>query len=106
MSGDALAALACYVDLLPVEGAVFPNLHQAEELCRDWVRRLSVISTPLCRVDLILRQAIGAEVLGFGVTAYLGGAGRDRPSAEEALASAMAAFASAIPAAATTAKAL
>jgi hypothetical protein len=105
MTGDIQAALACYIDLLPVEGAVFPNLHQAEEFCRNWVRRLSGVSTPLCRVDLILRQAIAGPAEGFGVTAYLGGTGKDRSAAGKALASAMAAFAVAIPDAATTAKA-
>lgn len=97
IAADIQAALAGYVDLLPLECMVFPSLEQAEMLCREWVGRLSAIDIPLCRIDLIIRQAIAAEAEGFGITAYLGAAGADSPAAANVLAAAMSAFAAAIP---------
>jgi hypothetical protein len=96
----AQAALACYVDLLPLEGQVFRQWQQGEALCREWVARLAAVPLPECRVDLIVRQAIAGKAEGFGVTAYLGAAGLDRSAAAAALAAALAAFAGAIPSAA------
>ena len=98
IAADAQAGLACYLDLLPLECLVFPGLAQAETLCREWVARLSPIDVPQCRIDLVIRQAVAADVEGFGITAYLGAAGADRSAAANGLATAMAAFAAAIPA--------
>lgn len=91
------AALACYVDLLPVGGRVFAQWTQAEQFCRDWVALLEPSALPNCRVDLTVRQAIAGEAEGFGVTAYLSGTGKDRSTAAEALSAALAAFAGSIP---------
>lgn len=90
--------LACYVDLLPVEGRVFAQWPQAEQFCREWVARLDPLLLPNCRVDMIVRQAIAEEAEGFGVTAYLRGTGRDRSTAAEALSAALVVFAGSIPA--------
>jgi hypothetical protein len=79
------AALACYVDVLPRDGEVFTTLEQAEEFCRNWVGRLHGASALRGRVDLIVRQAFANEVEGFGVCAYLTGAGADRAAAARAL---------------------
>jgi hypothetical protein len=91
------AALACYVDLLPLEGRVFAQWTHAEAFCREWVARLEPLSLPTCRIDLIVRQAIAGEDDGFGVTAYLSGTGKDRSAAAEALKAALVVFADAIP---------
>lgn len=91
------AALACYVDLLPVEGRVFARWQQAEVLCRQWVARLSDGRLPECGVDLVVRLAIALPAEGFGVTAYLSASGADRPAAAAAaLAALMTAFADAV----------
>jgi hypothetical protein len=92
------AALACYVDLLPLEGTVFLHWQEAEAFCRDLAQRLAQISLPECRVELVVRQAIAGQAEGFGFTAYLSAAGQNRSSAAEALGAALAAFAGAIPA--------
>ena len=97
---DSQAALACYVDLLPLKCMVFPDLEQAETLCREWVARLSPVHIPQARIDLVIRQAVATDTEGFGITAYLGAAGADRSAAANGLAAALSAFASAIPAAA------
>jgi hypothetical protein len=97
--------LACYVDLLPVAGAVFAHRKQAEAFCRELAARLDTVPLPECRVDLVVRQAIAGEAEGFGVTAYLSATGRDRSRAAEALAAALVAFAGAIPPAAADGKA-
>ena len=93
--------LACYIDLLPVAGVVFPQWKKAEVFCREWVAMLTPVPLPECRVDLIVRQAIVGETEGFGVTAYLSATGRDRSGAAETLAAALVAFAGAIPPIAT-----
>jgi hypothetical protein len=97
------AALACYVDLLPVEGCVFAQWTQAEQFCRDWVALLEPLPLPNCRIDLIVRQAFAEEAEGFGVTAYFSGMGKDRSSAAETLSAALAAFAGSIPSSAAPA---
>jgi hypothetical protein len=96
-AGVQSAALACYVDLLPMEGRVFASWPQAEQFCREWVARLEPLPLSNCRVDLIVRQAIAGEAEGFGVTAYFSGTGKDRSTAAEALSAALAAFAGSIP---------
>lgn len=96
-SGGQSTALACYVDLLPMEGQVFGQWIEAEGFCRQWVARLEELPLPDCRVDLIVRQAIAGAAEGFGITAYVGGTGGDRTAAAEALSAAMRAFAGAIP---------
>jgi hypothetical protein len=91
------AALACYIDLLPVAGKVFAQPRQAEDFCREWVVRLAPVPLPDCCVDLVIRQAFAGEVEGLGVTAYLSAVGRDRSAATEALTAALAAFTDTIP---------
>jgi hypothetical protein len=91
------AALACYIDLLPVAGKVFAQPQQAEDFCREWVVRLASISLLDCCVDLVIRQAFAGEIEGFGVTTYLSAVGRDRSAATEALTAALATFADTIP---------
>jgi hypothetical protein len=98
VAGEQSFALACYVDLLPVEGQVFAQWTGAESFCRRWVDRLGALPLADCRVDLVVRQAIAGAVEGFGITAYVGGTGRGRSAAAEALSAAMVAFANAIPA--------
>ncbi len=89
--------LACYIDLLPLEGRVFAQWQQAERLCRDWVTRLESISIAEARLDLVVRQSVAGAVEGFAVTAYLSAMGRDRGEAAAALAAAMEAFAASVP---------
>jgi hypothetical protein len=98
--GCVPAKLACYVDLLPLASHLFVHWEDAEIFCREWVARLAPVPLPECRVDLVVRKAVSGPAEGFGVTAYLsaGGraGGRDRSTAAEALAAALAAFAGAI----------
>jgi hypothetical protein len=103
-NSPASAALACYVDVLPLEGRVFAQWQQAEAFCREWVARLALIALPECRVDLVIRQAIAGPAEGFGITAYLSaeGRGRDRSAVSAALEAAMIACAGALPSAAPT----
>ncbi len=91
------AALACYIDLLPVAGRVFAHAQQAETFCREWVAALEPLPLPECRVDLVIRQAIAGQAEGFGITAYLSAVGSDAAAAAQALGAALAAFADTIP---------
>lgn len=91
-------ALACYIDLLPRAGEVFAHTQEAEAFCREWVKRLAPLPLPDCRVDLVIRLALAGETEGFGVTAYLSAAGRDRAAANATLATLLTGFADTIPA--------
>jgi hypothetical protein len=103
------AALACYVDLLPLEGRVFAPWQHAEAFCREWVARLARIAQPECRpessIALVIRQAIAGHAEGFGITAYLSATSSERATAAEGLAAVMAVFADAVPSAAPPATA-
>ena len=90
-------ALACYVDLLPMEGKVFARWEQAESFCRAWVSRLEEVNLGDCRAEMLVRQALAGPVEGFGVTAYLSAQGQDSAAAEGVLAAAMRIFAATIP---------
>lgn len=98
-AGDsgAASAMACYVDLLPVEGKVFAPWETAEAFCRELVSRLAELEVPECRAEFVVREAIAGNAEGFGVTAYLSGAGPLRSTAAEALEAALLAFAGSIP---------
>jgi hypothetical protein len=95
--GAGEIGLACYVDLLPIEGTVYPSLREAEDACRGLVARIAAGKGENCRVDLVIRAAIAGNKEGLGITAYIGAGGADRGDAELALAKAMAVFADAIP---------
>jgi hypothetical protein len=68
---DSEAGLACYVDMLPVDGLVFAAWQQAESFCRQCVANLANSAPDECHVELIVRQAIAGQAEGFGITAYL-----------------------------------
>lgn len=102
--------LACYVDLLPVEGRVFGEWQQAESFCRAFVARLGAepehrgsADDAEVSVDLVIRAAIAGEVEGFGITAYLSARGTDGADAAAALSAALDAFADALAAVASPA---
>jgi hypothetical protein len=90
-------ALACYVDLLPLNGRVFPLWTEAESFCRAWVDRLAEVSIPEARLDLVVRQAIAGTSEGFGVTAYFHAEAGSGAAAISSLAAAFSAFAASIP---------
>jgi len=96
---DPAFALACYVDLLPAQTQVFAQWQSAEHLCREWVALLASVAAPHAQVELIVRQAIAAELDGFAITAYLAASGPDESAAADHLAVAMSAFVRALPAA-------
>jgi|SRR5579859_2847933 len=91
------AAIALYVDILPCEGSVFAQRQQAEAFCRELVGRLAGLGTHDCSVDLVIRQAIAGEAVGFGITAYLSASGSDRSQAASLLATSLAGFSDALP---------
>ncbi len=88
--------VACYIDLLPRAGQVFAQWQQAKAFCCACIAHLAQSALPGCHAELIVRQAVAGVAEGFGVTAYLSGAGNDLPAASEALAAALNAFADSI----------
>lgn len=98
---ETSAALACYIDLLPLAGTVFEQPWQAEVFCREWIGRLASAPPDHTRaghLDLVIRQAFAGPAEGFGVTAYLSAEASDPAAAAAALADVLVAFADAIPA--------
>jgi hypothetical protein len=83
--------LACYIDLLPRQGDLFPRWEDAESFCRTWVARLEAVELLDSRVDLIVRQAVAGEAEGFGITAYVSAIPLERPLQRDARATALAA---------------
>ena len=67
------AALACYIDMLPVEGRVFARWQQAEAFCREYVTRLAQITRPELRatgygiMNLVSISCGGFADWGFGI---------------------------------------
>jgi hypothetical protein len=95
------AALASYIDMLPVDGQVFGEWQQAEAFCRKYVALLAPIALVECggecSINLVIRQAIAGDIEGFGITAYLSAMGADRSGAATGMAAVMAGFADALP---------
>jgi hypothetical protein len=108
-------AIACYVDLLPMEGTVYSEWKLAEAKCRTWIDRLVPrrpgsesftdshpilveAGDPACEasITLVVRQAISRQVQGFGITAYFSADSSVLPGPTAALGRAMVAFSNAI----------
>ena len=90
---ECAAALACYIDCLPLATSLFPTLAAGEAWIRAAVAGLRRIASPNSRADLILRRAVSATQDGFGVTAYLTACGATEADARQALGRALDAFA-------------
>ena len=93
---DCVAGVACYIDLLPQDGAAFAELDRTERWVRAQVGRLRQMAARRCRADLVIRRAFVGEQEGLGVTAYLSACGATAVGADEALSCALAALANAI----------
>lgn len=78
------AGLACYIDVLARNPAVFGSLERHE----GWVRNaaLALRSAPggNGRADWVVRTAVAGGREGFGTTLYAVGCGADTPAAETA----------------------
>jgi hypothetical protein len=93
---SASCALACYVDLLPIEN----NNWRTPEAAAAWARRMCACfaEAPLrnCRVDLVIRRAFfSAKETGIGATCYVIGCESSEARATESLSRALSAFSNA-----------
>ena len=93
---DAAFGVRLYIDLLPRQWLVFPDVPEAEQWARSVVSRLREIPARSCRVDLILRRALAGDADGVGITAYLTGCGANEHLARVALSEALDVFAKVI----------
>jgi hypothetical protein len=94
---SGISALACYIDLLPVNDFTWPTV----DCVVHWCRRLSADLRPRpirqCRADLVIRRAfLTPNEIGLGITAYLTGCGATADAAGAALVAALRAFAPAV----------
>jgi len=108
-AGCANHAMACYIDMQPVNSLEWSTQAGVAEACKRFCARLHSIPLRCCRADLVIRQAIvgtgqtalNAQIgfngqMDFGITAYLTGCGGDAAAAVTALVAALKAFADAI----------
>lgn len=86
---ESISGLACYIDLLPREGLVFPALEEAEQWARATVSRLRETICRCCRVDLVIRKAFAGDQEGIGITNYISACGPDPDAARKALSAAL-----------------
>lgn len=95
--GAELAAVACYIDVLPRRSAPWQTPEQVTEWNRAVCARLAGRPLRQCRADLVLRRAwLPPGAWGLGVTAYLTACASNRESALDVLGSALSHFATAI----------
>lgn len=99
---ESSAALACYIDLIPVEQAIFGSLPDLDSRARKIVSRLHAMPHRCSRIDLVLRQALHSGCSGFGITAYIVACGSGAPAAERTLEVALDALVQAISSAAAS----
>lgn len=96
-ANEAAFAVACYIDLLPGEGANWATPDHAESFCRELVGKLRRVPARRCRADLVVRRAMVCGVdQSLGITAYLAGCGGSETDAAEALTTALSAFADSV----------
>jgi hypothetical protein len=100
---ESVVAIACYIDLLPINTSVFPKLDEAKTWARVAVQRLREIAVRSCRADLVIRRAFQGDIEGTGITAYLTACGADSESAHWALSDALRTLVNAIDATASLA---
>lgn len=79
-----LVGVACYVDLLAVNAAVFGSFAQHEQWAAAAVRTMRQTHSAPGRVDLVIRAAHAAGRDGFGLTLYAAGCGVDPDAAQAA----------------------
>ncbi|HEV2280544.1 MAG TPA: hypothetical protein VGS02_20360 [Acidobacteriaceae bacterium] len=103
-SGSELVGLACYIDLVAVEPALFGSFDRLEAWARRAVKEMRDAAAA-GRVDLVIRAARAAGGEGFAMTLYAAGCGADTASAQASWASALRLAATVTMRAATSARA-
>jgi hypothetical protein len=81
-AGEAAHMIACYIDLLPREKRAWVNSETAERDCRQICTQLRIIDLSRCRVDVVVRKAVVAEVDALGATVYLTASGSTETNAK------------------------
>jgi len=89
----SVCGVACYIDLAPHHGEVFPSLLAAESWARFFTEKLRSQPSPASRVDLIVRRAVTPANSGFGITAYISACGATMEASEQVLGAALDVFA-------------
>lgn len=79
------AGLACYIDLLWRDRAIFASRHRLEQILYRLERMLSDLPYSLASAELVMRPAVveldGTVAEGFAVTLYVRGVGVDTAEA-------------------------
>lgn len=75
--GSELVGLACYIDLVAIEPALFASFERHEAWARRAVKEMREAAAAAGRVDLVIRAARAAGGEGFAMTLYAAGCGAD-----------------------------
>jgi hypothetical protein len=99
-----LLAVACYIDLLPRDPALWLIPDNAVQWCKKLCARVRCLPLRSCRADLVVRGLVGnTDGCEVGVTTYLSACSVTEAEAQTRLASALAIFADAVAAEAAAA---
>ena len=90
-SGCATHAMGCYIDLLPRENWLSPDLATTD--CKRMCELLRAVSLRCCRADLVVRRAfITPDLMELGITLYVTSCGESLAEAARAFQAALAAI--------------
>jgi hypothetical protein len=99
----AFQACAGYIDLLPASDRIWDSPERAVSWCRQVCSRLRTVSEPCCRLDFVIRRALGvrpaksaSDELEIGISAYLTACGPSSDVANRVLGRAAGRFADAL----------
>jgi len=90
---EAVAALSCYIDVLPRRMETWADAKLADESCRNLCRQLAQRCLSYCRVDVVIRKAIVEGESGLGATVYVTACGTNAAEAKQRLSECLAVFA-------------
>lgn len=93
---QAVAAIGCYVDILPRRYEATSDRVRVEKCCRTLCARLAEKTLRCCRVDIVVRRAIVAEAYELGATTYATACGATAAEAKQRLSECLEAFAAAV----------
>lgn len=84
-----IVGLACYIDLVPLEPALFASFERHETWARRAVQEMRDAPARTGRVDLVIRAARTISNEGFAMTLYAAGCGADLDLARASWAAAL-----------------
>ena len=89
---ETVYTVACYIDLLPSGDQRWDSPFKAEQVCKRFCAGLRASVLRCCRVDVVVRNAVVADVNDLGATVYFTACGSTQADAKNRLGESLAAF--------------